>query len=160
MNLEIRYAKASESGLILDFIKGIAEYELLSDQVATTKEEIHQSIFTEKSAKVIIAFLDNVPVGFALFFYNFSTFKGRKGLYLEDLFVYKEHRGKGIGKALFDYLLNVAKENNCGRMEWVCLDWNKPAIDFYLSKKAIALSEWTTYRIDEKDFSISISKSL
>jgi len=160
MNLEIRYAKESESGLILEFIKGIAEYELLSDQVVTTKEEIHQSIFVEKSAKVIIAFLDNVPAGFALFFYNFSTFKGRKGLYLEDLFVYKEYRGKGIGKALFDYLLTVAKDNNCGRMEWVCLDWNQPAIDFYLSKKAIPMSEWTTYRIDEKDFSSSISKSL
>ena len=160
MNLEIRYAKESESGLVLEFIKGIAEYELLSDQVVTTKEEIHQSIFVEKSAKVIIAFLDNVPAGFALFFYNFSTFKGRKGLYLEDLFVYKEYRGKGIGKALFDYLLTVAKDNNCGRMEWVCLDWNQPAIDFYLSKKAIPMSEWTTYRIDEKDFSSSISKSL
>ncbi|MGD9760974.1 MAG: GNAT family N-acetyltransferase [Candidatus Izemoplasmatales bacterium] len=153
MNLEIRYAKETESGLILDFIKGIAEYELLSDQVVTTKEEIYKSIFVEQSAKVIIAFLDNVPVGFALFFYNFSTFKGRKGLYLEDLFVYKEYRSKGIGKALFEYLLKVAKENNCGRMEWVCLNWNQPAIDFYLSKKAKPMSDWTTFRIDEKDFS-------
>ena len=152
MNLEIRYAKPSESKLILEFIKGIAEYEKLSDQVITTEAELYNSIFVEKSAKVIIAFLDNIPVGFALFFYNFSTFKGRKGLYLEDLFVYKEYRGKGIGNALFNYLLSEAKKNNCGRMEWVCLNWNQPAIDFYLSKKAIPMDEWTTFRIDEKDF--------
>ncbi|MDY0318130.1 MAG: GNAT family N-acetyltransferase [Candidatus Izemoplasmatales bacterium] len=152
MNLEIRYAKPSESKLILEFIKGIAEYEKLSDQVTTTEEELYNSIFVEKSAKVIIAFLDDIPVGFALFFYNFSTFKGRKGLYLEDLFVYKQYRGKGIGNALFNYLLSEAKKNNCGRMEWVCLNWNQPAIDFYLSKKAIPMDEWTTFRIDELDF--------
>lgn len=152
MNLEIRYAKPSESKLILEFIKGIAEYEKLSDQVTTTEEELYNSIFVEKSAKVIIAFLDDIPVGFALFFYNFSTFKGRKGLYLEDLFVYKQYRGKGIGNALFNYLLSEAKKNNCGRMEWVCLNWNQPAIDFYLSKKAVPMDEWTTFRIDELDF--------
>lgn len=152
MNLEIRYAKPFESKLILEFIKGIAEYEKLSDQVTTTEEELYNSIFVEKSAKVIIAFLDDIPVGFALFFYNFSTFKGRKGLYLEDLFVYKQYRGKGIGNALFNYLLSEAKKNNCGRMEWVCLNWNQPAIDFYLSKKAIPMDEWTTFRIDELDF--------
>ncbi|MDY0024151.1 MAG: GNAT family N-acetyltransferase [Candidatus Izemoplasmatales bacterium] len=152
MNLQIRYALENESELILDFIKGIAEYEKLSDQVIATKEDIYNSVFVEKSAKVIIAFLDGVPAGFALFFYNFSTFKGRKGLYLEDLFVYKEFRGKGIGNKLFEYLLKEAKLNNCGRMEWVCLDWNKPAIDFYISKKAVPLSEWTTYRIDESKF--------
>lgn len=153
MNLEIRYAKPSESEIILEFIKGIAEYEKLSNQVIATKDDIYQSIFIEKSANVIIAFLDGVPAGFALFFYNYSTFKGRKGLYLEDLFVYKKYRKMGIGNQLFDYLLKIAKENNCGRMEWVCLDWNKPAIDFYLSKKARPMSEWTTFRIDEKDFS-------
>ncbi|MFA6648239.1 MAG: GNAT family N-acetyltransferase [Candidatus Izemoplasmatales bacterium] len=152
MGLEIRYALPEESELILNFIKGIAKYEKLEDQVITTKEEIYKSIFVEKSANVVFALLDDVPVGFALFFYNFSTFKGRKGLYLEDLFVYEEFRGKGIGKSLFDYLLVQAKENNCGRMEWVCLNWNQPAIDFYLSKKAIPMNEWTTFRIDEKDF--------
>lgn len=153
MNLEIRYAKPSESEIILEFIKGIAEYEKLSDQVKAKKEDIYNSIFIEKSANVIIAFLDEIPAGFALFFYNYSTFKGRKGLYLEDLFVYKQYRKMGIGNQLFDYLLKIAKENNCGRMEWVCLNWNKPAIDFYLSKKARPMSEWTTFRIDEKDFS-------
>ena len=102
MDLEIRYALPTESGLILDFIKGIAEYEKLSKEVVATKDEIYNSIFVEKSAKVIIAFLDNNPVGFALFFYNFSTFKGRKGLYLEDLFVFKEYRKLGVGKALFE----------------------------------------------------------
>ncbi|MDY0139547.1 MAG: GNAT family N-acetyltransferase, partial [Candidatus Izemoplasmatales bacterium] len=105
MGLEIRYALPEESELILNFIKGIAKYEKLEDQVITTKEEIYRSIFVEKSANVVFALLDDVPVGFALFFYNFSTFKGRKGLYLEDLFVYEEFRGKGIGKSLFDYLL-------------------------------------------------------
>jgi GNAT superfamily N-acetyltransferase len=153
MNLDIRYAKPSESELILEFIKGIADYELLSDQVIATKDDIYQSIFIEKSANVIIAFLDNNPAGFALFFYNYSTFKGRKGFYLEDLYVHEQYRKIGIGKALFEHLLKIAKENNCGRMEWVCLNWNKPAIDFYLSKKARPMSEWTTFRIDEKDFS-------
>jgi len=152
MNLEIRYAKPSESKLILEFIKGIAEYEKLSDQVIATEDNIKSSIFENKNAYVIIAFLDGVPVGFALFFFNYSTFKGRKGLYLEDLFVYKEYRKLGIGKALFNELLKIAKEEKCGRMEWVCLDWNQPAIDFYLSKKARPLKEWTTFRIDEQDF--------
>ncbi len=152
MNLEIRYAKPSESKLILEFIKGIAEYEKLSDQVIATEDNIKSSIFENKNANVIIAFLDGVPVGFALFFFNYSTFKGRKGLYLEDLFVYKEYRKLGIGKALFNELLKIAKEEKCGRMEWVCLDWNQPAIDFYLSKKARPLKEWTTFRIDEQDF--------
>ncbi len=152
MALEIRYAKKNESGLILDFIKGIAEYEKLSDAVEATVSDIEHSIFIEKQAQVVIAFLDQVPVGFALFFYNYSTFKGKKGLYLEDLFVYKEYRKKGIGKALFEFLISEAKKNNCGRMEWVCLDWNQPAIDFYLSKKAKPMSEWTGYRIDESDF--------
>ncbi|MGD9964786.1 MAG: N-acetyltransferase family protein [Candidatus Izemoplasmatales bacterium] len=152
MNLDIRYAKPSESKLILEFIKGIAEYEKLSDQVIATEDNIKSSIFENKNANVIIAFLDGVPVGFALFFFNYSTFKGRKGLYLEDLFVYEEYRKLGIGKALFNELLKIAKEEKCGRMEWVCLDWNQPAIDFYLSKKARPLKEWTTFRIDEQDF--------
>ncbi|MDD3712687.1 MAG: GNAT family N-acetyltransferase [Candidatus Izemoplasmatales bacterium] len=152
MNLEIRHALDSESGVILDFIKGIAKYEKLSNQVIATENDIYNSIFVEKSAKVIIAFLDGTPVGFALYFFNFSTFKGRKGLYLEDLFVYEQYRKLGIGKALFEYLLKEARQNNCGRMEWVCLNWNQPAIDFYLSKKARPMDEWTIFRIDEKDF--------
>jgi GNAT superfamily N-acetyltransferase len=100
---------------------------------------------------VLVYHLD-IPVGFALYFYNFSTFKGKKGLYLEDLFILPDYRGLGFGKAVFEYLIGVAKENNCGRMEWVCLDWNKPAIEFYLKKNAVPLSDWTTYRIDESDF--------
>ena len=152
MNLEIRYAKEEDTKTVLDLIKGIAEYEKLSDQVIADERTLYNSLFVEKSAKVIIAYVDEVPAGFALFFYNFSTFKGRKGLYLEDLFVYKEYRKLGIGNALFDYLIKEAKANNCGRMEWVCLNWNQPAIDFYLKKKAKPMSEWTTFRIDEKDF--------
>jgi len=152
MDLEIRYAKPNESELVLDFIKGIAEYEKLSDKVEATKEDIYNSIFVEKSAKVVIAFADKVPAGFALYFYNYSTFKGKKGLYLEDLFVFKKYRKKGIGNKIFTFLLKEAKKNNCGRMEWVCLDWNQNAIDFYLSKKAQPMDEWTIFRIDENDF--------
>lgn len=116
MNLEIRYAKPSESKLILEFIKGIAEYEKLSDQVTTNEEELYISIFVEKSAKVIIAFLDDIPVGFALFFYNFSTFKGRKGLYLEDLFVYKEYRGK-VSETLYS-IICFLKQKRTIAAEW------------------------------------------
>lgn len=152
MDLQIRYAEVEDTKTVLDFIKGIAEYEKLSDQVVADESILYNSLFVEKAAKVIIAFVDGNPAGFALFFYNFSTFKGRKGLYLEDLFVYKKYRKLGIGNALFDYLIQEAKNNNCGRMEWVCLNWNQPAIDFYLKKKAKPLTEWTTFRIDEKDF--------
>lgn len=152
LKIEIRYAQVSDCDIIVDFIKAIAEYEKLSDQVVANKDIIYQSIFVEKSANVIIAFVDNEPAGYALFFYNFSTFKGKKGLYLEDIFVYKKFRKNGIGNKMFTFLIEEAKKNNCGRMEWICLDWNQSAIDFYLSKKAIPLSEWTVYRIDEKNF--------
>ena len=149
MNLEIRQAKKNDANIVLDFIKAIAKYEKLSDKVEAKVNDIEKSIFDNQDAYVIIAYLDNQPVGFALYFYNYSTFKGRKGLYLEDLFVYKEFRGKGIGNKLFEYLKALAKKENCGRMEWVCLDWNKSAIEFYKKKQAISLDNWITFRIDE-----------
>jgi GNAT superfamily N-acetyltransferase len=152
MNLVIRHAKPNECNLILGFIKGIAEYEKLSEKVEATETDIFNSIFVEESAKVIIAFVDNVPAGFALYFYNYSTFKGKKGLYLEDLFVFKKFRKNGIGDSLFTFLVQEAKKNNCGRMEWVCLDWNQNAIDFYLKKNAKPMDDWTIFRIDERDF--------
>ncbi len=152
MNLIIRHALENEASLILRFIKGIAEYEKLSDQVQATEESIYKSIFVDKDARVLIAFLDAIPVGFALYFFNYSTFKGKKGLYLEDLFIYEEYRKLGIGKKLFEELKTIANKENCGRMEWVCLDWNQNAIDFYLSKRAKPLDEWTIYRIDESDY--------
>ncbi len=153
MSIEIRQAKKEEVGLVLKFIKGIAEYEKLSDQVEANEEILYDSLFVKEDAKVIIAFDENkTPLGFALYFYNFSTFKGKKGLYLEDLFVYPEHRGKGYGNMLFKYLITEAKKNNCGRMEWVCLKWNRSAIEFYNKKGAQELSEWTTFRLDENKF--------
>lgn len=153
MSITIRAAKENEVKLILDFIKGIAEYEKLSNDVIADEKILYESIFVRNEAKVIIAFSeDDTPLGFALYFYNFSTFKGKKGLYLEDLFVYPKYRGKGYGNMLFKYLIDEAKRNNCGRMEWVCLKWNKPAIDFYNKKGARELVEWTTFRLDEKDF--------
>ncbi len=152
MNLEVRLAKREDTLLVLSMIKGIAEYEKLLDQVEANSKLLEHELFDENNAKVLLAFLDGEPAGFALYFYNFSTFKGKKGLYLEDLFIIPKHRGKGIGNFLFDYLVKQAKADNCGRMEWVCLDWNQPAIDFYKKKKAIPMSDWTIYRLDEQFF--------
>lgn len=149
MNITIKDAQIEDSPLILDFIKGIAAYEKLQDQVEAKLEDIKKSVFIDQDAHVIIAYADNQPVGFALYFYNYSTFKGRKGLYLEDLFVYERYRHLGIGNQLFDFLREKAKKENCGRMEWVCLNWNQKAIDFYLKKQAIPMKEWTIFRIDE-----------
>ncbi len=151
MNINVRHANKEDTPLIFELIKGIAEYEKLSDQVEATIPLLEQQLFVEKNAKVLLAFSDDQPVGFALYFYNFSTFKGKKGLYLEDLFVIPEQRGKGIGKTLFDCLMEEAKRENCGRMEWVCLDWNQPAIDFYRSKKARSMDDWIIFRLDEAD---------
>lgn len=145
-----RFAEKKDAPIILDFIKGIAEYEKMSDDVVTTKEMIEEWIFEKKTAEVIFAVAEGTEVGFALFFHNFSTFVGRSGLYLEDIFVKKEYRKKGYGKALFKKLSEIALERNCGRMEWVCLDWNKPSIDFYMSLGAKPMNEWTLYRLTDK----------
>ena len=145
-----RFAEKKDAPIILDFIKGIAEYEKMSDDVVTTKEMIEEWIFEKKTAEVIFAIAEGTEVGFALFFHNFSTFVGRAGLYLEDIFVKKEYRKKGYGKALFKKLAEIALERNCGRMEWVCLDWNKPSIDFYMSLGAKPMNEWTLYRLTDK----------
>ena len=147
--IHLRDAVIEDSQIILKFIKGIAKYEKLEDQVEADLEDIKQSIFINKDAHVVLAFEDDLPIGFALYFYNYSTFKGRKGLYLEDLYVEEAYRHKGIGNQLFDFLRNKAKNENCGRMEWVCLDWNQSAIDFYKKKGASPMGDWTIYRIDE-----------
>lgn len=147
-DLKIRFASIDDVALILKFIKGIAEYEKLLHEVDATEEILKETLFEKKQAEVIIAEWNNIPVGFALFFHNFSTFTGRAGLYLEDLFVWPEYRGKGFGKALFVELAKIAKERNCPRYEWICLDWNKPSIDFYLSMGAKPMDEWTVYRLD------------
>ena len=147
---EIRNARENEAGLVLDFIKKLAVYEKMIDEVEATEATIYDSLFVKHDAEVVFGYEDGVPVGFALFFHNFSTFVGRKGLYLEDLFVIPEKRGLGYGKALLLYLARLAKERHCGRMEWVCLDWNQPSIDFYKSLGAKPMEEWTIYRLDEK----------
>ena len=146
-NLTFRYAEKKDAVLILAFIKELAEYEKMSNDVVATKELLEEWIFEKKSAEVIFALEDDVEVGFALFFHNFSTFLGRAGLYLEDLYVKPEYRGKGYGKGLLKKLAQIAIERGCGRFEWSCLDWNKPSIDFYLSLDAKPMDEWTIYRL-------------
>jgi GNAT superfamily N-acetyltransferase len=148
-NFTIRPAKETEAGLILEFIKKLAAYEKCSDEVVADEQTIYNSIFVEKAAEVLFAEEDGVVIGFALFFHNFSTFVGRKGLYLEDLFIIPEKRGLGYGKAILKYLANIAVERHCGRMEWICLDWNAPSLAFYRSIGAIPMDEWTVQRMHE-----------
>lgn len=142
-----RYATKEDTSIILDFIKQLACYEKMENQVVATEELLNKWIFEEKKAEVIFAVQDNKEVGFALFFHNFSTFLGRAGIYLEDLFVKPEYRGSGIGKQILKQLAKIAVERGCGRLEWWCLDWNKPSIDFYLSLGAEPMNDWTVYRI-------------
>ena len=150
-NLKIRETSEEDCGLILSFIKEIAEYEKLSDEVVATEEILKESIFNNNRAEVVIVELDGKAVGYALYFYNFSTFNGKSGLYLEDLFIKKEFRGRGIGKEVFKFLVKKAKKEDCKRMEWSCLDWNEPSIKFYKSLGAVAMDEWTVYRLTEKE---------
>ena len=145
--MTFRFANETDTALILRFIRGLAEYEHLADQVVADEETLRREIFDRKGAEVLFALEDGTEVGFALFFHNFSTFLGRSGLYLEDLFVWPEHRGKGYGKALLRQLAVIAVGRGCGRLEWVCLDWNQPSIDFYKSLGAEPQSDWTIYRL-------------
>ena len=145
--LTIRYAQKNDIPQILYFIRELATYEKMLDGVVATEDLLREWIFEKKKAEVIFAEENSELVGFALFFHNFSTFLGRAGIYLEDLFVKPEHRGKGIGKALLQRLAQIAVERGCGRLEWACLDWNKPSIDFYLSLGAAPMDQWTIYRL-------------
>ena len=145
--LSFRNAERKDSALILHFIKSLAEYEKMLDEVVADADLLESWIFDKKKAEVIFAMEGDKEVGFALFFHNFSTFLGRAGIYLEDLFILPEYRGRGYGKATLKKLASIAVERGCGRLEWWCLDWNKPSIDFYLSLGAEPMSEWTTYRI-------------
>ena len=145
--MTVRPAEEKDCGIILEFIRGLAAYERMSDQVVATEELLREWIFEKKKAEVLIACEGEKPVGFALFFHNFSTFLGRAGIYLEDLFVFPEYRGRGYGRALLKRLAQITVERGCGRLEWACLDWNKPSIDFYLSLGAVPMEEWTVYRL-------------
>lgn len=142
-----RFAQPEDAALILRFIRGLAEYEKMTDEVVATEELLREWIFEKGKAEVLFAVADGTEVGFALFFHNFSTFLGRAGIYLEDLFVLPEHRGHGYGKALLKRLAAITVERGCGRLEWSCLDWNAPSIAFYKSMGAVPMDEWTAYRL-------------
>lgn len=145
--ISFRYAKREDTGKILTFIRELARYEKLEQEVVATEELLEEWIFDKEKAEVIFAMEGDTEVGFALFFHNFSTFLGRAGIYLEDLYVKPEYRGTGYGKKLLQKLASIAVERGCGRLEWWCLNWNEPSIEFYYSLGAEAMDEWTTYRI-------------
>ena len=145
--MTIRFATENDCVLILHFIRDLAEYEKMADQVVASEELLREWIFEKQKAEVLFVCEEGKELGFALFFHNFSTFLGRAGIYLEDLFVLQEYRGKGYGKALLKKLAQIAVERGCGRLEWSCLDWNSPSIDFYRSLGAIPMDDWTTYRL-------------
>lgn len=145
--MNFRFAERKDCEKILFFIKELAVYEHMENDVVATAELLEEWIFDKEKAEVIFALDGEKEVGFALFFHNFSTFLGRAGIYLEDLFVLPEYRGRGFGKGLLKELAKITVERSCGRLEWCCLDWNKPSIDFYLSLDAVAMNDWTTYRL-------------
>lgn len=147
MPLTFRPAEEKDTALLLTFIRALADYEHMLDDVIATEEILSDWLFERRVAEAFFAVEDGFEVGFALYFHNFSTFLGRGGIYLEDLFVLPEHRGKGYGKAILTRLAQIARERGCGRLEWACLDWNKPSIDFYLSLGAVPMDEWTVYRV-------------
>lgn len=150
MSILIKKAQAEDIPAIFFFIKELARYEKLEHEVAASQEDLKETLFGEKAyAEVLLAQWEGENVGFALFFHNYSTFLGKPGIHLEDLYVLNEYRGRGMGKALLAHLAQLAVERNCGRLEWAVLDWNQPAIDFYESIQAKPLSDWITYRLTE-----------
>ena len=153
MHKNIRFAEKADVKTILLFIRELAKYEKMEDLVIADEALLTEWIFEKKKAEVLLISDSGKDVGFALFFHNFSTFLGRAGIYLEDLFVLPEYRGKGYGKALLSALAEITKERQCGRLEWSCLDWNEPSIAFYKSLGAVPMDEWTVYRVtgDELD---------
>ena len=147
MDVTFRFATEPDTGLILEFIRELARYEKMENLVVADEDTLRDQLFVKRNAEVLFAVENGREVGFALFFHNFSTFLGRAGLYLEDLYVKPEFRGRGIGKAIFRELGRIVRERKCGRLEWWCLDWNEPSIRFYKSLGAEAMSDWTVYRI-------------
>ncbi len=143
----IRHARKEDAGLILSLIRGLAEYEKMADAVETDVETLQKNLFERNQAQVIIGEAAGEAVGFALYFYNFSTFQGKHGLYLEDLFIRPEHRGRGYGSAMLAWLAKKAQEEDCGRFEWICLDWNAPALKVYRAIGAVPLEGWTIQRL-------------
>lgn len=146
-DFKLRFAQINDVPLILEFIKELADYENMLNEVIATEETLIESLFKRKMAEVILGEYKQEPVAFALFFHNFSTFLGKPGIYLEDLYVKPEMRGKGIGQIILSYLGKLAIERNCGRLEWWCLDWNVSSIEFYKQMGAVPMDEWTVYRV-------------
>jgi len=149
-DLKLRFAKIKDVPLILGFIRELADYEKMLHEVVATEEVLRESLFKRKMAEVIIGEYKGIPIGFALFFHNFSTFLGRPGIYLEDLYVKPEMRGMGIGRIILSFLAKLAVERKCGRLEWWCLDWNEPSIRFYKQLGAVPMDDWTVYRVDDQ----------
>ena len=147
----IRPARPGDAGAILGLIKELAEYENLADRVEATEQGLAEQLFEKKSAEVLIAEYEETPIGYALFFGSFSTFLGKPGVYLEDIYIRPEYRGNGYGRAMLKRLAKLGLERGCGRLEWACLDWNRPSIDFYLSLGAEPMTGWTTYRLSGKE---------
>ena len=152
--ISIRKAKENDTPLILNFIKQLSIYEKLPNEVTADVQTLHKSLFVEQNAKVVFIMEGEKEVGFALYFYNFSTFTGKKGLYLEDLFVLEEYRGKGYGKKLLAYLADIALKEDCSRFEWIVLDWNTPSIEFYKSFGAFPLDDWTVFRLQKENLNL------
>src|SRR5574344_1009818 len=152
-DINIREVKQDEIPIILDFIKQLALYEKEPESVEATEEILYKSLFVEQSAHCVFVCEQDKVVGFALYFYNFSTWKGKKGLYLEDLFVMEPYRHKGYGKALLSYLAAKAVKEDCGRFEWIVLDWNEPSIAVYKSLGAKPMSDWTVFRLEGNELS-------
>lgn len=149
MDAVYRFAEPKDVPTILRLIRALAEYERLADQVTATEEVLREWLFEKQRAEVLLCELEGKAVGYALFFHNFSTFLGRAGLYLEDIFVKEEYRGRGYGRGFMRELGRIALARGCGRMEWSCLDWNKSSIDFYRSLGAEPMEGWTVYRMNE-----------
>ncbi|MDR3334646.1 MAG: GNAT family N-acetyltransferase [Treponema sp.] len=149
-HIRLRFAEKKDIGLLLEFIRKLAEYEHLLDKVEATEAGLRQAVLEDKSVEVIFCEYGGKPAGFALFFTNFSTFLGKSGIYIEDLFVLPELRGKGLGKIILAFIAELAVERNYGRLELACLDWNEPSIAFYKNQGAQPLSEWTSYRVEGK----------
>ena len=157
-NMTFRFAQKEDAALILHFIRELAKYEKRPDQVFATEEMITEWLFEKERAEAFFLVVDGKEIGYALFFHNFSTFSGRGGIYLEDLYVDPAFRGRGYGKASLQQLARIASERGCNRMEWTCLDWNTPSIEFYRRMGAISMDEWTTYRLAGKAVGEAVQK--
>lgn len=160
MTHNIKKAHIEDSQIILDFIKELARYENLENDVVATVKNIQRTLFCENpKAEALILEVGQKPAGFALFFHNYSTFLGKHGIYIEDIYVQEKYRGQGLGKSLLNHICSIAKERDCGRVEWWCLDWNKPSIDFYIKLGAKSMSDWTVYRLEKEQIEMMAKKN-